>query len=590
MISTISEPRGTFPVCSKVLIRAIIFTASLLLLSACEQGSDSSRIDVDSNQASMSLNAPLFLQTRNIVRQNLVVEIIIDGETFEGTPDENEGFVLQITRPANSSTMVTVIWLEIIGDIRLPLARASKELIIGSETSPVSLEFASSEFDREQDDLDDDDYSNYTERLSGDGDAYADPSVPENPPGIVNLNVVLAMPQGMVNASAEIRAAVDARVEIKDISLPLSREGDVWRGTMAVSEDTTPVITVTFFDTTERRVRIADKARSQAVGSGTTATFGAEEYETESYNDDGDAFSNIVEIANGTNPRDASDPPADSDGDGRADVDDNCPAVSNPDQTDSDSDGLGDACDDMNNLDTDNDGINSGNDNCPTVANADQADVDKDGIGDACDTTNNLDTDGDGVNNDVDNCPSAANTNQSDVDGDGIGDVCDQTNSSDVDGDGVSNAEDNCPFVANADQADVDMDGAGDACDSINNPDTDGDNVDDAVDNCPAVANADQEDIDGDGEGDVCDDTNDLDPDGDGVNNPNDNCPAIANPDQANIDGDGDGDACDLDKDGDTIVNADDNCPDDANPDQADINGNDIGDACETPSPPGQTP
>jgi hypothetical protein len=59
---------------------------------------------------------------------------------------------------------------------------------------------------------------------------------------------------------------------------------------------------------------------------------------------------------------------------------DNCPGVFNPDQTDTDADGLGDLCD----SDDDNDGILDVADNCPIVANPDQADSNHDGIGDAC--------------------------------------------------------------------------------------------------------------------------------------------------------------------------------------------------------------
>lgn len=72
----------------------------------------------------------------------------------------------------------------------------------------------------------------------------------------------------------------------------------------------------------------------------------------------------------------------DGDADGVTDAADNCPAIANVGQANSDgaTDG-GDACDD----DDDNDGIPDDNpDNCRTIANADQTDSNGDGCGDAC--------------------------------------------------------------------------------------------------------------------------------------------------------------------------------------------------------------
>ena len=75
-------------------------------------------------------------------------------------------------------------------------------------------------------------------------------------------------------------------------------------------------------------------------------------------------------------------------------------------------------------IDNDNDGVIDGFDNCPAIANPNQSDVDRDGLGDACDD----DADNDGQPNDADNCPTAANPDQADADGDGIGDACDDCN------------------------------------------------------------------------------------------------------------------------------------------------------------------
>jgi len=116
----------------------------------------------------------------------------------------------------------------------------------------------------------------------------------------------------------------------------------------------------------------------------------------------------------------------DSDGDGVADMCDNCVTAANPGQEDADNDGIGDVCDGCTN--SDNDTHCDADDNCPTDDNEDQADGDTDGVGDVCDACTGNDgvgdADGDGVCSDLDNCAFVANAGQADADGDGIGHPC----------------------------------------------------------------------------------------------------------------------------------------------------------------------
>jgi hypothetical protein len=114
--------------------------------------------------------------------------------------------------------------------------------------------------------------------------------------------------------------------------------------------------------------------------------FNADHYVPPVQKESGDLSSNkgvVVVRANATNTN-SSYVPADSDNDGVPDRIDNCVTVSNPDQKDSDGNGLGDACEDY-----DRDGVVNAKDNCPNVPNQDQIDTDGDGIGDACDPVDN---------------------------------------------------------------------------------------------------------------------------------------------------------------------------------------------------------
>ena len=127
----------------------------------------------------------------------------------------------------------------------------------------------------------------------------------------------------------------------------------------------------------------------------------------------------------------------DPDGDGIPNYADNCPDISNPDQIDSDGDGVGDVCDPCtgsDNIDSDDDGICDSLDNC-YLYNPDQADCNENGIGDVCDVADQTSFD---CNQNIipDEC-------ESDCDGDGLIDDCD--NDPDIDGNGIpDNCEEDC--------------------------------------------------------------------------------------------------------------------------------------------------
>ncbi len=172
------------------------------------------------------------------------------------------------------------------------------------------------------------------------------------------------------------------------------------------------------------------------------------------------------------------------------DCDDNCPDPGgfNPDQADGDFDSRGNVCDNcpavFNDLQTDSeapngDGVGDLCDNCDYVHNPGQEDADTDFVGDACDD----DDDGDDLPDLVETGtgifvgPNNTGTNPliADTDGDGFSDGLEvlagsNPNNSgntppDTDADGRVNVQDNCTLVANPTQLDVNSEGFGNICD-----------------------------------------------------------------------------------------------------------------------------
>lgn len=303
----------------------------------------------------------------------------------------------------------------------------------------------------------------------------------------------------------------------------------------------------------------------------------------------------------------------DSDKDGVPDVVDNCPTAPNPDQLDTNNNGVGDVCD-RSMLDMDGDSISDDIDNCIATPNTDQKNSDNDTYGDVCDTCaldplNDIDSDG--ICGNIDNCKNQKNYDQKDTDKDGVGDVCDNCSNisnadqkdankngvgdvcEDSDKDGKNDDSDNCPLISNSNQTDSDTDGIGDVCDNCSNKfnkdqkDTDKDGIGDVCDNCINISNTNQLDTNKNGVGDVCELAPDQDQDG--VLDTKDNCVSIKNTNQKDSDVDGAGDVCDVcpndklnDFDKDGICGNLDNCPNTPNADQLPSSRNPVlGSACD---------
>ncbi len=205
--------------------------------------------------------------------------------------------------------------------------------------------------------------------------------------------------------------------------------GDRDLATPAVDTDGDGVPDFRDLDTDNDGISDADEAGDRDLATPPVDTDGDGTPDFRDLDTDGDRISDADEAGD----RDPMTPPVDTDGDGTPDfrdLDTDSDTIPDADEAgdsdtttapvDTDADGLPDFRD----PDSDNDGIlDRAPDNCRVVPNDGQTDSDGNGVGDACEAAHDLDNDG--IPDEQDNCPNLRNTEQRDEDRDGVGDACD---------------------------------------------------------------------------------------------------------------------------------------------------------------------
>ena len=239
--------------------------------------------------------------------------------------------------------------------------------------------------------------------------------------------------------------------------------------------------------------------------------------------DDGDGYSDSVELDEGSDPLDYSSIPTDFDGDlipNSTDIDDDNDGVNDDEDAfplnalewlDSDGDGTGNNTD----MDDDNDGYSDTVESNEGTDPLDTNDTPFDTDGDFIPNSTDVDDDNDGVNDGSDAFPLNA-SEWLDTDGDLIGNNAD----ADDDGDGVNDDSDAFPLDA-SEWLDTDGDLIGNNVDT----DDDGDGYSDAVESNEGTDPLNANDTPLDTDRDFIPNSTDSDDDNDGVNDVDDDFP-----------------------------------------------------------------
>jgi len=271
---------------------------------ACEQGGDSGGVTAaDASGATVAFTPPIsILMTRAIDPNALVLTVEVDGDSVPVERIDGR-WLAQVEVARGQSIEVTVTWSELFGGSSLKLAALTKPVTVAPTATGVDVTFTSSEFDTSSTadlDVDNDGRSNLAERRA-DTDPR-DPTDPGEPVTDVVVPLEINLPEALASADQSVQEAVDITVVVGSMIIDMTRDGSVWRGSALAPQQSDSFVSVEVFESAAKDLRLARYGRSRTSGDGNLIVVNPGDYDVTD-DQDNDGVSNIVELANGTDPR-----------------------------------------------------------------------------------------------------------------------------------------------------------------------------------------------------------------------------------------------------------------------------------------------
>ncbi|MEE9318941.1 MAG: hypothetical protein V3U76_00700, partial [Granulosicoccus sp.] len=222
--------------------RTVVLLIGVLMVTvSCDMDNT---VSVDSNGASELMVSPPgpIMASRAVLRENLRLTVTVGDREPEIVTQNNSGlWQLDTTIPANSTLDISIQWDELISGEILTLAIATWPVIIPAVSTQETVVIRNDAF--LYPDEDGDGPSNLEEREAG--TRFNDASDPPAPVVMVPFGVIFQLPAALQGAGEEKIARLDAAALVDNVVLPLTREGNTWRGETDVAQNTNALIAIT---------------------------------------------------------------------------------------------------------------------------------------------------------------------------------------------------------------------------------------------------------------------------------------------------------------------------------------------------------